>query len=59
MAASFKIGNQVRLNSVPPQGSVVQLSVDQEGNIQYLVEFADAQGQMQQRWFKEDELVGA
>lgn len=59
MAASFKIGNQVKLNVAPPQGSVVQLSVDQQGNIQYLVEFADAQGQMQQRWFKEDELVGA
>lgn len=59
MAASFKIGNRVRLNVTPPQGEVVQLAVDQEGNIQYLVEFVDAEGKSQQRWFKEDELVGA
>lgn len=59
MAASFKLGNRVRLNVIPPQGEVVQLAVDQEGNIQYLVEFADAEGKSQQRWFKEDELVGA
>lgn len=58
MAASFKLGNQVKLNVAPPQGEVVQLAVDQEGNIQYLVEYTDADGQ-QQRWFKEDELVGA
>ena len=59
MAASFKIGNEVKLNVAPPQGKVVQLAVDQDGNIQYLVEFNDAQGVSQQRWFKEDELVGA
>ena len=59
MAASFKLGNQVKLNVAPPSGEVVKLSVDQDGNIQYLVEYADAEGKSQQRWFKEEELVGA
>lgn len=59
MAANFKPGAQVKLNVTPPQGQVKQLDVDQEGNIQYLVEYTDTAGEVHQRWFKEDELVGA
>lgn len=59
MAANFKPGTQVKLNVAPPQGEVQQLSVSQEGDIQYLVEYTDATGEVHQRWFKEDELTGA
>lgn len=59
MAANFKPGAQVKVSAVPPQGEVLQLSVSQEGDIQYLVEYIDAEGNTHQRWFKEDELVGA
>lgn len=59
MAANFKPGTQVKLNVAPPQGEVLQLSVSQEGDIQYLVEYTDAAGEVHQRWFKEDELAGA
>lgn len=59
MAANFKPGAQVKLNVAPPQGEIVQLSVNQDGDIQYLVEYTDASGDVHQRWFKEDELVGA
>jgi hypothetical protein len=59
MAANFKPGAQVKLNVAPPQGEVLQLSVSQEGDIQYLVEYVDAEGDTQQRWFKEAELIGA
>jgi hypothetical protein len=59
MAANFKPGTQVKLNVAPPQGEVKQLSVSQEGDIQYLVEYTDASGTVHQRWFKEDELIGA
>jgi hypothetical protein len=59
MAANFKPGAQVKLNVTTPQGEVKQLDVNQEGDIQYLVEYTDASGDMHQRWFKEDELVGA
>lgn len=58
MAANFKPGSQVKLNVAQPQGEVVQLAVSQEGDITYLVAFADAQGEVQQRWFNEAELVG-
>lgn len=59
MAANFKLGEQVRLNKPTPQGEVLQLGVDQEGNISYLILWTDADGNTQQRWFKEDELVKA
>lgn len=58
MAATFKPGAQVKLNVAQPQGEVVQLSVSQEGDITYLVQFTDAQGEVQQRWFNEAELAG-
>ncbi|NBW18155.1 MAG: hypothetical protein EBR82_60290 [Caulobacteraceae bacterium] len=57
MAANFKINDEVRLNKPAPQGSILQLGVDQEGNISYLVLWTDAEGNTQQRWFKEDDLV--
>jgi hypothetical protein len=58
MAANFKPGAQVKLNIAQPQGEVQQLSVSQEGDIQYLVEFTDSEGVVQQRWFTEAELAG-
>lgn len=59
MAANFKPGAQVKLNVTLPQGEVKQLDVNQDGDIQYLVEYTDAAGDVHQRWFKEDELIGA
>ena len=56
MAASFKIGQEVTLEVIAPKGPVEQLSVDQEGNIEYLVSWTDIAGEPQSRWFKEDEL---
>ena len=56
MAASFKIGQEVQLITVIPEGPIVQLSVDQEGNITYLVAYKDSDGESQSRWFNEDEL---
>jgi hypothetical protein len=58
MAANFRPGSQVKLNVAQPQGEVQQLSVSQEGDIQYLVEYVDAAGDTQQRWFTEAELAG-
>lgn len=57
MAASFKIDEVVKLVSVLPQGPVKQLSVNQDGDIQYLVEYVDVDGVTQVRWFREDELT--
>ena len=55
MAASFKIGNVVKVITTVPQGPVKQLSVNQDGEIQYLVEWVDGE-ETNERWFNEDEL---
>jgi uncharacterized protein YodC (DUF2158 family) len=59
MAASFKIGDTVKVNTTIPQGPVTALNVNQSGDIQYLVSWIDADNVTQERWFNEDELVGA
>lgn len=56
MAASFKLGQKVQLIVSVPQGSVEQLTVNQEGEIQYLVSYMDKDGEQQSRWFLESEL---
>ena len=56
MAANYKIGQEVKLITVIPQGPVVALAVDQEGDIEYKVSYVDSQGVAQERWFKEDDL---
>jgi uncharacterized protein YodC (DUF2158 family) len=57
MAASFKVGQEVKVKIPVPQGLVSALSVSQEGDIQYLVSWTDANGVSQERWFSEDDLV--
>jgi len=42
-----------------PQGPVVALRMDEDGTVQYLVEWQDAEGTTHQRWFDEDQLTGA
>jgi len=57
MAASFKVGQEVKVASPVPQGLVSALNVNQEGDIQYLVSWTDANDVSQERWFSEDDLV--
>ena len=59
MATAFKKGYVVKLTTVVPQGPVLALRMDDSGIIQYLVEWTDANGVTQQRWFDEDQLTGA
>lgn len=59
MAASFKIGQTVKVNAPAPQGVVQKLVVDDDGNLQYLVEWVDGDGGVHQRWFTEEQLAGA
>jgi hypothetical protein len=56
---TFKKGDTVRLSAVLPQGPVVALRMDEDGNVSYLVEWTDADGAQQQRWFAESQLVAA
>lgn len=59
MATEFKKGDVVRLKTVVPQGPVLKIRMTDEGEVEYLVEYRDANDATQQRWFKETELEAA
>jgi len=58
MATAFKKGDVVKLTAVVPQDPVEALRMTEDGVIQYLVSWTDADGVMQQRWFDEEQLTG-
>ena len=57
--ANFKKGDTVRVKAVVPEGPVLALRMDEDGNVSYLIEWADAEGNSHQRWFVEEALTGA
>lgn len=57
MATTFKKGDIVKVNAVIPQGPVQALRMDLDGMVYCLIEWVDAEGVSQKRWFAEDELV--
>lgn len=59
MATKFAKGQQVQLNAVVPQGPVVALRMDENGTFFYLVQWTDAAGTTQERWFEESQLSAA
>lgn len=59
MATKYTKNQTVRLKSVVPQGPVVALRMNEDGQFFYLVEWTDADGVKQQRWFEESELEAA
>lgn len=60
MALAFQKGQTVTLkNPAVPTGPVTGFKVDGEGNVSYLIEWTDAGGNVQQRWFAESDLVAA
>jgi len=54
--ATFKKGDVVKLSGVVPQGPVIGMRMDDEGNVSYLIEWTDVNGRTQQRWFAESDL---
>lgn len=57
MATAFKKGQVVTLKTVVPSGPVQALRMDEDGNVYYLIQWTDADGVSQERWFAEDTLV--
>lgn len=55
--ATFKKGDVVKLAGVVPQGPVLAMRMDEDGNVSYLIEWTDVDGNLQQRWFAESELA--
>lgn len=59
MATKFAKGQEVKVRTVVPEGPVLALRMDDDGVVYCLLEWVDENGQTQQRWFAEDELIGA
>jgi len=59
MATKFKQGQEVKVNAVIPQGPVQSFRMGEDGVVYCLVEWVDADGNKQKRWFNEDDLVAA
>lgn len=61
MAALFKRGDNVVLAAatVVPSGPVIDIKMNDDGEILYLMEWTDASGEVQARWFAEAELAAA
>lgn len=59
MATKFKKGDEVKVNQSIPKGPVKALRMDDDGVVYCLIEWVDASGQAQKRWFPEDDLITA
>lgn len=56
--ATFKKGDVVRVKAVVPEGPVAAMRMSEDGVVSYLIDWTDLDGNSQQRWFTEDELIG-
>ena len=52
----FKKGDVVKLKAVIPQGPVVKMRMDDDGNIWCLMEWTTEDGQAHSRWFMDGDL---
>lgn len=57
MATKFAKGQEVKASGVIPQGPVKALRMDEDGNFFYMIEWTDANGVTQERWFAEADLA--
>jgi hypothetical protein len=57
--ATFAKGAAVKLRGVIPEGTVEALRMLEDGTIQCLFQWVDANGSTHQRWMDEDELEAA
>lgn len=57
MATKFKKGDVVKVRTVVPQGPVKALRMDEDGVVYCLIEWADADGVVHERWIDEAQLV--
>lgn len=59
MATKFFKNQEVKVNTVIPQGSIQKLRMDDDGNIFYLLSWVDIDGEAKERWFAESDLIEA
>ena len=56
MATKFTKSQEVTVKAVVPQGPVEALRMDEDGNFFYKISWTDLEGQVQTRWFAEEDL---
>lgn len=59
MATQFQKGQVVRVASVVPQGPVQAFRMDEDGVVYCLIQWTDVDGNAQERWFAEGDLINA
>lgn len=59
MATKFSKGQTVKLNTVVPTGEVTKLRMTDDGDVEYLMSWTDMDGNVQERWFQENQLIEA
>ena len=59
MATKFKVGDNVKLNATIPSGPVEEYRMLPDGTGQGWVQWTAADGEGHQRWFNEDDWIGA
>jgi uncharacterized protein YodC (DUF2158 family) len=59
MATKFKVGDSVKLNKTVPSGPVQEYRMLADGTVQCLIQWENEAGETHQRWFNEDDLIGA
>jgi hypothetical protein len=53
---AYRKGDTLKVKAVIPTGPVLALRMSEDGDISYLLEWVDLEGETQQRWFREEEL---
>lgn len=56
MASAFKKGDVLKLKIPAPQGAVEKIQMTEDGVVQYLISWTDADGNSHQRWFDETDV---
>ena len=59
MATKFKKGDSVKLHTVVPHGDIQGFRMLEDGTVQCLIAWTDVDGNAQERWFNEDDLITA
>jgi len=56
MPTTYTKNQNVRVKAVVPEGPVAALRMNEDGEFFYLIQWTDADGKSQRRWFKEEDL---
>lgn len=53
---TFKKGDVVKAKVIIPQGPIIKMRMDDDGKVEYLVEWSDSSGNSHERWYTEDQI---